>query len=194
MLTRLFPTLTFTFLPDNVQNRTTKLGQQGCFGRCPKSSFSFLFTHSRTSNPFFVLPERRACVAHICYCQAWFVFSFHRSTWCLHGPVTRSVTCSIYCFAAASEVSSILESRISGTSVGGNVEETGRVLSMSFVCPWRIRLSKLFLQASVTVSGVFGVSRTCKVCSFSFDLNLRNNYCMQPRRWWNSLLVFAACV
>ena len=30
---------------------------------------------------------------------------------------------------AASEVSSILESRISGTSVGGNVEETGRVLS-----------------------------------------------------------------
>ena len=31
--------------------------------------------------------------------------------------------------AAASEVSSILESRISGSSVGGNVEETGRVLS-----------------------------------------------------------------
>ena len=30
---------------------------------------------------------------------------------------------------AASEVSSILESRISGSSVGGNVEETGRVLS-----------------------------------------------------------------
>ena len=30
---------------------------------------------------------------------------------------------------AASEVSSILESRISGASVGGNVEETGRVLS-----------------------------------------------------------------
>jgi hypothetical protein len=32
---------------------------------------------------------------------------------------------------AASEVSSILESRISGTAVGGNVEETGRVLSSS---------------------------------------------------------------
>ncbi|GAW05978.1 alpha subunit of the F1 sector of mitochondrial F1F0 ATP [Lentinula edodes] len=31
---------------------------------------------------------------------------------------------------AASEVSSILESRIAGTSVGGNVEETGRVLSV----------------------------------------------------------------
>ncbi|KAJ7812030.1 P-loop containing nucleoside triphosphate hydrolase protein [Mycena olivaceomarginata] len=31
---------------------------------------------------------------------------------------------------AASEVSSILESRISGTAVGGNVEETGRVLSV----------------------------------------------------------------
>ena len=34
--------------------------------------------------------------------------------------------------AAASEVSSILESRISGSSIGGNVEETGRVLSRSF--------------------------------------------------------------
>jgi hypothetical protein len=33
---------------------------------------------------------------------------------------------------AASEVSSILESRISGTAVGGNVEETGRVLSTFF--------------------------------------------------------------
>ncbi|KAH9935885.1 ATP synthase F1 alpha subunit [Epithele typhae] len=32
--------------------------------------------------------------------------------------------------AAASEVSSILESRIAGTSVGANVEETGRVLSV----------------------------------------------------------------
>ena len=32
---------------------------------------------------------------------------------------------------AASEVSSILESRISGSSVSGNVEETGRVLSKS---------------------------------------------------------------
>ena len=30
---------------------------------------------------------------------------------------------------AASEVSSILESRIAGSSVGSNVEETGRVLS-----------------------------------------------------------------
>ena len=34
---------------------------------------------------------------------------------------------------AASEVSSILESRISGTAVGANVEETGRVLSAYLV-------------------------------------------------------------
>lgn len=34
--------------------------------------------------------------------------------------------------SAASEVSSILESRISGSSIGGNVEETGRVLSTLF--------------------------------------------------------------
>ena len=31
--------------------------------------------------------------------------------------------------AAASEVSSILENRIAGTSEGGDVQETGRVLS-----------------------------------------------------------------
>ena len=35
--------------------------------------------------------------------------------------------------AAASEVSAILESRISGTSLGGDVQETGRVLSMFLV-------------------------------------------------------------
>ena len=35
---------------------------------------------------------------------------------------------------AASEVSTILESRIAGTSVAGNVEETGRVLSR-VICP-----------------------------------------------------------
>jgi hypothetical protein len=32
-------------------------------------------------------------------------------------------------YEAASEVSSILESRIAGTAISGNVEETGRVLS-----------------------------------------------------------------
>ena len=32
--------------------------------------------------------------------------------------------------AAASEVSSILESRISGSSLGGDVQETGRVLTI----------------------------------------------------------------
>ncbi len=40
---------------------------------------------------------------------------------------------------AASEVSSILESRIAGTSVGANVEETGRVLSefhASYIHGW----------------------------------------------------------
>ena len=34
------------------------------------------------------------------------------------------------CDAAASEVSSILESRISGMSLGGDVQETGRVLTI----------------------------------------------------------------
>lgn len=39
---------------------------------------------------------------------------------------------SIFTYAsssAASEVSSILENRIAGTSVGGDIQETGRVLS-----------------------------------------------------------------
>ncbi|KAF9054469.1 P-loop containing nucleoside triphosphate hydrolase protein [Panaeolus papilionaceus] len=45
---------------------------------------------------------------------------------------TKSLAARTYATAkpAASEVSSILESRISGTSVAGNVEETGRVLSV----------------------------------------------------------------
>jgi F-type H+-transporting ATPase subunit alpha len=42
-------------------------------------------------------------------------------------PISHQLTL----FLAASEVSSILESRIAGTSVGANVEETGRVLSAS---------------------------------------------------------------
>ena len=58
---------------------------------------------------------------------------------------------------AASEVSSILESRISGTSVGGNVEETGRVLSMFFYYS-RARLSTYsVVKVLVTVLAVFGV-------------------------------------
>ncbi|KAF5355351.1 hypothetical protein D9758_006093 [Tetrapyrgos nigripes] len=49
-------------------------------------------------------------------------------------PCVRSSTSVSRSYAtakpAASEVSSILESRIAGTSIGGNVEETGRVLSV----------------------------------------------------------------
>lgn len=44
----------------------------------------------------------------------------------LAGPLSRNYATAK---AAASEVSSILESRISGTSLGGDVQETGRVLS-----------------------------------------------------------------
>ncbi|KAF7356238.1 ATP synthase subunit alpha [Mycena venus] len=77
--------------------------------------------------------------------------------------------------AAASEVSSILESRISGTSVGGNVEETGRVLSMHSSASFFTFL--IPPQALVTVLVVFGVSRMSR-----------------PKRWWNSPLVCAACV
>jgi F-type H+-transporting ATPase subunit alpha len=65
---------------------------------------------------------------------------------------------------AASEVSSILESRISGTAVGGNVEETGRVLSMSRPSNACVHLVERILQALVMVLGVFGVCGMCKVC------------------------------
>ena len=56
---------------------------------------------------------------------------------------------------AASEVSSILESRIAGTSVGGNVEETGRVLSESRASRI-VTLYSCSAQASVTVSPASG--------------------------------------
>ncbi|KAG8889286.1 Alpha subunit of the F1 sector of mitochondrial F1F0 ATP synthase [Tulasnella sp. 332] len=45
----------------------------------------------------------------------------------LAGPLSRNYATAK---AAASEVSSILESRISGTSLGGDVQETGRVLTI----------------------------------------------------------------
>jgi len=67
---------------------------------------------------------------------------------------------------AASEVSSILESRISGSAVGGNVEETGRVLSMSGrTLHGHCSRSDKFYQVSVMVLDVFGVLGTCRVRS-----------------------------
>lgn len=107
-------------LPDNAQNRTTKLGPQGRIDCLPQGSFPLSLSLYCTSKPFFTPTELRAFGAYICYRQAWFVFS--------SSPVRRTNN-FICCFPGASEVSSILESRISGTSVGGNVEETGRVLS-----------------------------------------------------------------
>ena len=130
---------------------------------------------SRVSSPTFsplfarlnMPTEQRTLVAHLCYRQAWFVLSFPHSTARLLADFlrpSRLVSHSIRRFAAASEVSSILESRISGTSVGGNVEETGRVLSAPVFMPWPfIILLTIFFQVSVTVSDAFGVSRTCKV-------------------------------
>ena len=69
--------------------------------------------------------------------------------------------------AAASEVSSILESRIAGTAVGANVEETGRVLSKScdvFRCFAEFVNRVSFPQALVTVLPASGVLRMSKVC------------------------------
>lgn len=44
---------------------------------------------------------------------------------------------TLFHYTAASEVSSILEQRISGSSGGGDVQETGRVLSeyLHLLCP-----------------------------------------------------------
>jgi hypothetical protein len=48
-------------------------------------------------------------------------------------------------YIAASEVSSILESRISGTAAAGSIEETGRVLSWQFLvsCYFPCLISRL---------------------------------------------------
>lgn len=67
-------------------------------------------------------------------------------------------------YEAASEVSSILESRIAGTAISGNVEETGRVLS-ALPCWSFSSLVSWCIQASVTVLDVFGVSEMYKVRS-----------------------------
>ena len=72
---------------------------------------------------------------------------------------------------AASEVSSILESRISGTAVGGNVEETGRVLSLFCLSPFFVWLNE-YLRTGVgdgigrvwglrNVQGLFSYTLSC---------------------------------
>jgi F-type H+-transporting ATPase subunit alpha len=66
---------------------------------------------------------------------------------------------------AASEVSSILESRISGTAVGGNVEETGRVLSTFFSVIYLFDGTNIGTQALVMVLDAFGACGMSKVCS-----------------------------
>jgi hypothetical protein len=60
--------------------------------------------------------------------------------------------------AAAAEVSSILESRIAGTSLGGDVQETGRVLSEHTSCELFKQCFLIISQRLVTVSRVFMVS------------------------------------
>ena len=56
------------------------------------------------------------------------------------------------------EVSSILESRITGTSLGGDVQEAGRVLSEYTSCEIFKQCFLIVLQPLVTVSRVFMVS------------------------------------
>ncbi|KAF5362415.1 hypothetical protein D9756_002238 [Leucocoprinus leucothites] len=64
---------------------------------------------------------------------------------------------------AASEVSSILESRIAGTSVGGNVEETGRVLTEEMVeFSSGVRGMCLNLEADNVGVSIFGNDRLIK--------------------------------
>lgn len=138
--------------------------------RVRSQSFSLFFARLN-----FFLSQQNSALSSRTYATAkpGLYFLPPTSTVCLHVPIIRLVLHSICRSAAASEVSSILESRISGTSVGGNVEETGRVLSMlpSSTSQWLS--SELFFQASVTVSDVFGVSRTCKVQCFSFVSNMK---------------------
>lgn len=84
--------------------------------------------------------------------------------------------------AAAAEVSSILESRIAGTSLGGDVQETGRVLSEHTSCKLFKQCFLIIFQRLVTVSRVFMVSpyftrprrSLSLICSSSTPIGLRN--------------------
>lgn len=119
----------------------------------------------------------RHCFTLICNSKAWWVFVFSTSR------VPCYLTCRLLLFGsvilrvisiwltpppAASEVSSILESRISGSSLGGDVQETGRVLTIGdgmlpvIFSPCLMTMHFLFRQVSL-VSTVFGM---CKVYIF----------------------------
>lgn len=94
--------------------------------------------------------------------------SFAQSLFHLYPSPTRTLSIRhISTRTAASEASSILQSRIAGSSVGSNVEETGRVLSaytLSSLSKRNVTLTRMFPQASMTVLPTSGVSRTFRVC------------------------------
>ena len=96
---------------------------------------------------------------------------------------------------AASEVSSILESRIAGTAVGANVEETGRVLSEHLLfIPKRVcqQLSTGVGDGIARVWGLKNVQGTYRVPALK-ALHQPPSRPLQPKRWWNSPLVSVAC-
>ena len=107
----------------------------------PKCAFDFIliFSHLRSSTvPYNVerCSQLTRCYSLICdsegrYVPASYFLCLSLSHGSLFSPVQSCAHSDAHdtSRSAASEVSSILESRIAGTSVGANVEETGRVLS-----------------------------------------------------------------
>jgi hypothetical protein len=70
-------------------------------------------------------------------------------------------------FIAASEVSSILESRISGTAVAGNVEETGRVLSSYIFCLSLLPCLSSLLGVGDGIGRVWGLRNVQGQCNIA---------------------------
>ena len=105
------------------------------------------------------------------------VFTLNRLAKPLHGhPIYNDLSEQAVAYHQMSlllEVSSILESRIAGTSFGGNVREMGRVLSAYTSDVAYSMTCSRWSQVSLTVLRASEVSKT---------------------RWCNYLLVFAACV
>lgn len=92
----------------------------------------------------------------------------------------QTVLCVLYTlrrrytsYSAASEVSSILESKIAGTQIAVDVEETGRVLSMYSTILWTTFHLTIFSKVLATVLVVFGVLGMYRVNSIhEFTLSL----------------------
>jgi hypothetical protein len=137
--------------------------------KVPRRCFLFSYFLIQTS-PLYRVPLPP--LLHVLMLLRSLVRSDSRISWshCSYHDLYSIYRIAYVTLVAASEVSSILESRISGTAVGGNVEETGRVLSSFCLSPFFIWLNE-YLRTGVGdgIGRVWGLRNVQGLFSFTLS-------------------------